>query len=659
MSHDPYNRPMSSTDPILAELDKCRVANAGKTQGQDWDPFRDLVAREIPCAAHRLAVKTAPQNADNFSVRLNELHARTEVHFAVMICGDLTSVNVLSKKIQDARDIVARRDLEGVLIFGADAVGAFVPVALVGLEHSPVMNLGHRWSQMVMEVVPDPSSMRDLIAQVARFQPKWSARASAPEMQSRAQALRDLAIQVQCRTSRAGGGVIDTVPHFGKGNAIRVPYVRVFDPKHSPDPRTGVYLCIFISADGQAVHLSLQIGATSWNAANGRWVNKSADVLASESEKLFDKLRSVPTAQSILSVRSAGRSLDLGGSVSDIGPRLSVFAHSNVASTVFAAGSLPSESELREAIWEFLHLAELLNQTTNSSPATISMPDGSADRVARGIHWPTERVDEVLESLTDGSPQVVLAGPPGTGKTYVSRWLASHVLGVPGDLDNERISFVQFHPTYGYEDFVEGLRPVPSGGFVAFETVPGPIVKLARAIEEDGLPRVLIIDEMNRANVARVFGELMYLLEYRDSRIGLMLHEEFELPRELYIIATMNTADKSTRVMDWALRRRFDFFALEPDVNVLKSHYESGVSTNHLGDELYDGFVKLNQALAEDLDRHRMIGHSYFMGDEFSVETLRSRWRRQIGPLLEEYFFERQMTGASYSIERFWPSAKS
>ena len=149
----------------------------------------------------------------------------------------------------------------------------------------------------------------------------------------------------------------------------------------------------------------------------------------------------------------------------------------------------------------------------------------------------------------------------------------------------------------------------------------------------------------------------MYLLEYRDEKIDLMLHSGFKLPRQLYIIATMNTADKSTRVMDVPLRRRFDFFTLDPDVEVLRRHYEEGASVNELGNELYEGFVKLNATLAEDLDKHRQIGHSYFMSEHFDVHKLRARWDRQIGPLLDEYFFERQAKENHYGLESFFPSA--
>jgi hypothetical protein len=109
--------------------------------------------------------------------------------------------------------------------------------------------------------------------------------------------------------------------------------------------------------------------------------------------------------------------------------------------------------------------------------------------------------------------------------------------------------------------------------------------------------------------------------------------------------------------MDVAMRRRFDFFALEPDVDVLRAHYESGTSTNDLGEDLYEGFVKLNATLREDLDKHRLIGHSFFMEESFNVATLRAKWDRQIAPLLDEYFFERKALESKYSIEGFWPSA--
>jgi 5-methylcytosine-specific restriction enzyme B len=144
---------------------------------------------------------------------------------------------------------------------------------------------------------------------------------------------------------------------------------------------------------------------------------------------------------------------------------------------------------------------------------------------------------------------------------------------------NDAVYIVQFHPTYAYEDFVEGLRPVDRRGQVVFEVVPGRLMEIARHAEHVDHPVVLVIDEMNRANVPSVFGELLYLLEYRDKEIALLHRQRFALPPNLYIIATMNTADRSIRSVDAALRRRFDIFDCPPRLDVLDNYYNAGNHT--------------------------------------------------------------------------------
>jgi 5-methylcytosine-specific restriction protein B len=184
--------------------------------------------------------------------------------------------------------------------------------------------------------------------------------------------------------------------------------------------------------------------------------------------------------------------------------------------------------------------------------------------------------------------------------------------------------------------------------------VPGPIVRIANLIEQDGNPRVLIIDEMNRANLPRVFGELMYLLEYRGQQVNLMYQEEFSLPPNLFIIGTMNTADKSIKSIDLALRRRFDFFEVPPSVEVLRGHYSN--RSNGLGENLYKGFEDLNNEVAADMgDRHHGIGHSFFMQDSFDRSDLNDVWELQLAPLLEDYFYDRPHLMEKYSQEKFWP----
>lgn len=307
---------------------------------------------------------------------------------------------------------------------------------------------------------------------------------------------------------------------------------------------------------------------------------------------------------------------------------------------------------------------DVISQTIAVKPLTEeTIPQVSGIETAnleQALGWPKEKVEAVVEALTDNTPQVILSGPPGTGKTYAARLLAAELLGTPGDIRNSCIELVQFHPSYGYEDFMEGMRPQVGGdGTLRFENVPGVVVRLTKEIIDSNLPHVLIVDEINRANLSKVFGELMYLLEYRESSVKLMSNEDFNLPSNLYIIGTMNTADRSIRTIDLALRRRFDFFEVVPDVEIIRKHYTKPQNSNELGEVLYDGFKSLNAQLEGFLDRHHLIGHSFFMKQIMDGLALSRVWIQQIQPLIEEYFFDRPDLITDFSLERFWPSAEN
>ena len=196
----------------------------------------------------------------------------------------------------------------------------------------------------------------------------------------------------------------------------------------------------------------------------------------------------------------------------------------------------------------------------NAGASTGSDAEPGLDSLADELLLDLDFLKEIRTLLEDRR-QIIFQGPPGTGKTYVAQKLAECLAESP-----DRVTIVQFHPSYAYEDFVQGLRPTLDQGQASFELSKGPLLEAAkRAKEEPDAKHFLIIDEINRGNLAKVFGELYFLLEYRDKKIRLQYEPKtFGLPANLYIIGTMNTADRSIALIDLALRRRFYFVSFDP-----------------------------------------------------------------------------------------------
>jgi 5-methylcytosine-specific restriction protein B len=207
-----------------------------------------------------------------------------------------------------------------------------------------------------------------------------------------------------------------------------------------------------------------------------------------------------------------------------------------------------------------------------------------------------------------------------------------------------------FHPSYSYEDFIEGFRPTPSSAAtgLTLSLESGVFKRVCREAQaKPDTPFLLLIDEINRANVAKVFGELITLLE-KDKR-GLMVtlpqsKESFTIPPNVFLLDTMNTADRSIKLLDAALRRRFSFIELMPDVEPLQGAKVGGL-------ELAEFLLALNARVAEHVGREKQIGHSFFMEDGqpvTDVDVFAERFRHEVLPLLQEYCYDDYATLARY-----------
>lgn len=237
---------------------------------------------------------------------------------------------------------------------------------------------------------------------------------------------------------------------------------------------------------------------------------------------------------------------------------------------------------------------------------------------------------------------LILQGAPGVGKTFAAKRLAYSLMG---EKDDSRIEFIQFHQNYSYEDFVMGYRP--SGD--SFELKYGIFYQFCKKAENQPDKKFFfIIDEINRGNLSKIFGELLMLIEkdYRGTKATLAYNGmPFSVPKNLYIIGMMNTADRSLAMIDYALRRRFSFFEMAPafESDGFKKYQHS--LDNRTFDELISEIIKLNEEISRDksLGKGFCIGHSYFCGK--TKETCSSEWMQSVVdydilPMLSEYWFD-------------------
>lgn len=247
---------------------------------------------------------------------------------------------------------------------------------------------------------------------------------------------------------------------------------------------------------------------------------------------------------------------------------------------------------------------------------------------------------QTLVSLLKNKKNIILQGAPGVGKTFAAKRLAYSMMEVK---DSSRVMMVQFHQSYSYEDFIMGFRPAATG----FELKKGPFYSFCKKAEMDSEnDYFFIIDEINRGNLSKIFGELFMLIENDKRGVSLQLlysDEKFSVPSNVYIIGMMNTADRSLAMLDYALRRRFAFFEFSPAFETEGFRTYRQEKSNKKFDNLIAAIEKLNVAIENDdtLGRGFRIGHSYFCTEsEIDDMWLNAVITYEIVPLLNEYWFD-------------------
>jgi MoxR-like ATPase len=320
-----------------------------------------------------------------------------------------------------------------------------------------------------------------------------------------------------------------------------------------------------------------------------------------------------------------------------------------------------------KAFVEFVREYLPSDSTSTAPPSGEEAPIFTLDDAMEDLFLPRSLVESIVKAI-HRKKNAILQGPPGVGKTYIALRLAYAVMGRK---DGNRIDMVQFHQAYAYEDFIQGFRPQERGGF---QRRDGRFYEFCnRARLDRDRPYVFIIDEINRGNLSKIFGELMMLIEHDKRGPGFAIpltysessNERFSVPENVHLIGLMNTADRSLAMVDYALRRRFVFFRLEPQFAsaAFRSHLQRQNTPAELIDRIISRMSELNDAICankRDLGPGFAIGHSFFCPPAQLAESGDAgewpRWyddviRTEIAPLLEEYWFD-DVNKAKQSVDK-------
>jgi hypothetical protein len=461
------------------------------------------------------------------------------------------------------------------------------------------------------------------------------------------EAMNDLKSWIESSNAVSSRSELVVKISVGKGNWTKTPWIAILDPQVTETTQKGIYVVFLIAEDLSVTYLTLNQGMTELSRTLG-------DAAAAKEMRRISEL----VRPQIDGITDEGFTLDEGINLNSQASAARKYEAGTIAHLSLPSNDLPDDGEIEHYLKillgayeksKHIDLQETTVLTDQAAPSLVPERFTIDDAVSELFLEPGE-VERYLD-IWSNKKNLILQGAPGVGKSFIARRLAYVLIGFK---DDRKLQTVQFHQSYSYEDFVQGYRP---NGNQGFERKNGSFYEFRdRALHDPDGTYVFIIDEINRGNLSKVFGELMLLIEPDKrgpewaTRLSYASEGEpnFFVPSNLYILGMMNTADRSLSLVDYALRRRFAFVAMQPMYGAPKyrTHLEAKGVSEDVITRIINGMGELNQAIETDrtnLGPGFRIGHSFFTPTK-DVEDSEVWYRRivetEIYPLLEEYWFD-------------------